>query len=127
MRVVCAKHSLWYAEITNGCDMLNGKATNCIELVKLFDTCACFYKIVCWCFVFRIKFCRNFEEKKNKFLCWWHFVRTPDNIGQHRTPTRVYGLLHCGLNKQVSVTAAVNLMTFGKHSNARRIEVESSF
>jgi len=34
----------WYAEITSGCDMLNGKATNCIELVKLFDSCACFYK-----------------------------------------------------------------------------------
>jgi len=44
MSVVCAKQSLWYAEITNGCDMLNGKATNCIELVKLFDSCACFYK-----------------------------------------------------------------------------------
>jgi len=28
MSVVCAKQSLWYAEITSGCDMLNGKATN---------------------------------------------------------------------------------------------------
>jgi len=28
MSVVCAKQSLWYAEITIGCDMLNGKATN---------------------------------------------------------------------------------------------------
>jgi len=28
MNVVCAKQSLWYAEITSGCDMLNGKATN---------------------------------------------------------------------------------------------------
>jgi len=36
------EHTLWYAEITNGCDMLNSKATNLIELVKLFDSC--FYK-----------------------------------------------------------------------------------
>jgi len=28
MSIVCAKQSLWYAEITSGCDMLNGKATN---------------------------------------------------------------------------------------------------
>ena len=28
MSVVYAKQSLWYAEITSGCDMLNGKATN---------------------------------------------------------------------------------------------------
>jgi len=28
MSVVCAKQRLWYAEITIGCDMLNGKATN---------------------------------------------------------------------------------------------------
>jgi len=28
MSVVCAKQSLWYAEITIGCDMLNGKARN---------------------------------------------------------------------------------------------------
>jgi len=28
MSVVCAKRSLWYAEITSGCDMLNGMATN---------------------------------------------------------------------------------------------------
>jgi len=27
MSVVCAKQSLWYAEITNSCDMLNGMAT----------------------------------------------------------------------------------------------------
>jgi len=26
--VICAKQSLWYAEITSGCEMLNGKATN---------------------------------------------------------------------------------------------------
>jgi len=42
MSIMCAKHTLWYAEITNGCDMLNSKATNRIELVKLFDSC--FYK-----------------------------------------------------------------------------------
>ena len=42
MSGVCAKYSLWYAEITNGCDMLNNKAKNRIELVKLFDSC--FYK-----------------------------------------------------------------------------------
>jgi len=45
MSVVCAKHILWYAEITNDCDMLNSKATNRIELVKLFDSC--FYKKKC--------------------------------------------------------------------------------
>jgi len=28
MSVVCAKQSLWYAEITSSCDMLNGMATN---------------------------------------------------------------------------------------------------
>ena len=44
-----------------------------------------------WCFVFRIKFCRNFEEKKNKFHCWWHFVRTPVTTYHNLCPCR------CGL------------------------------
>ena len=55
---------MWYAGITNGCDMLNGKATNCIELVKLFESCACFYKK----YVGVLYFEQNFAEilKKRK-------------------------------------------------------------
>jgi len=36
MSVVCAKQSLWYAEITIGCDMLNGKATHCNNIRRKF-------------------------------------------------------------------------------------------
>jgi len=46
MNVVCAKQSLWYAEITIGCDMLHDKEQTETTL----------------------------EENKNKFHCWWHFV-----------------------------------------------------